>query len=165
MDGLLEDVRLFVPPLLIVVGLLGIVVPVLPGLLLVLGGVLLWASLTGTGLAWGLFAACVLVAVAGWSLQYLVPGRRMKERGVPTSTLFLAVVAAVVGFFAIPVVGALLFFVGAIFLAESARTRDRGVAWTRTRHAIVAVAQSVGIELLAALVIAAIYVVGVFSTP
>ncbi|MFQ6170597.1 DUF456 domain-containing protein [Oryzobacter sp. R7] len=163
MDGLLDDVRLFVPPLLIVVGLLGIVVPVLPGLLLVLGGVLLWAALTGTPLAWGLFAACVLVAAAGWALQYLVPGRRMKERGVPTSTLFLAVVAAVVGFFAIPVVGALLFFVGAIFLVESARTRDRGVAWTRTKHAIVAVAQSVGIELLAALVIAGIYVGGVVA--
>lgn len=163
MDVLVDDVRLVVPPLLIVVGLLGIVVPVLPGLLLVLAGVLLWAFLTGTGLAWGLFAACVLVAAAGWTLQYLVPGRRMKERGVPTSTLFLAVVAAVVGFFVIPVVGALLFFVGAIFLVESARTHDRGIARTRTRHAVVAVAQSVGIELLAALVIAGIYVGGVIA--
>ena len=165
MDGLFDDIRLVVPPLLIVIGLLGIVIPVLPGLLLVLGGVLLWAALTGTPLAWCLFALSALVAVAGWTMQYLLPGRRMKERGVPTSTLFLGVVAAVVGFFVIPVVGALLFFVGAIFLVESARTRDRGVARTRTRHAIVAVAQSVGIELLAALVIAAIFVVGLFVTP
>jgi uncharacterized protein YqgC (DUF456 family) len=163
-DGIVEDVRLLVPPLLVVAGLLGIVIPVIPGLLLVLGGVLLWAALTATPLAWGIFAAALLVAVAGYALQYLLPGRRMKERGVRSSTLALAVVAAVVGFFVVPVVGALLFFVLAIFLVENGRTRDRAVAWTRTKHAMLAVAQSVGIELVAGLVIAALYVVGVLAT-
>ena len=41
-----------VPPLLIVVGLVGIVVPVLPGLVLVLAGVLVWALVEGSALAW-----------------------------------------------------------------------------------------------------------------
>lgn len=164
MDALVDDVRLVVPPVLVVVGLLGIVIPVLPGLLLVLLGVLLWAFLTATPLAWGIFAACVVVAAAGYALQYVLPGRRMKERGVGTSTLALAVVAGVVGFFVVPVVGALLFFVLAIFLVENGRTRDRSLAWTRTKHAMVAVAQSVGIELVAGLVIAALYVVGLVAT-
>ena len=164
MDGIVEDVRLLVPPLLVVVGLLGIVIPVVPGLLLVLGGVLLWAALTATPLAWAIFVAALLVAVAGYALQYLLPGRRMKERGVRSSTLVLAVVAAIVGFFVVPVVGALLFFVLAIFLVENGRTRDRAVAWTRTKHAMLAVAQSVGIELVAGLVIAGLYVVGVLAT-
>ena len=35
----------------------------------------------------------------------------MKERGVGTSTLALAVLAGIVGFFVVPVVGAILFFV------------------------------------------------------
>ena len=60
---------------LIVVGLLGIALPILPGLLLVLGGVLLWALMEGTGLAWGIFAASVVVAVAGRVVPDLVdPG-------------------------------------------------------------------------------------------
>ena len=160
-----DDVRLVVPPLLIVVGLVGIVIPVLPGLLLVLSGVLLWAVLTGTTAAWVVFGLCAVVAVTGYVLQYLLPGRRMKERGVGGSTLVLAVVAAVVGFFVIPVVGAVVFFVGAIFLVESARSRDRSLAWTRTKHALAAVAQSIGIELCAALVIAALFVVGLLVTP
>ena len=42
--------------LMVVVGLLGIVVPVLPGLLLVLGGVLVWALSQGSALGWGVFA-------------------------------------------------------------------------------------------------------------
>ena len=164
MGGLTDDVRLVVPPLLVVVGLLGIVVPVLPGLLMVLGGVLLWAALTGTPLAWAIFVAALVVAVAGYALQYLLPGRRMKERGVGSSTLLLAVLAGIVGFFVVPVVGAFLFFVAAIFLVESRRSRDRAVAWTRTKHAMLAVAQSVGIELVAGLLIAGLYVVGLVLT-
>jgi uncharacterized protein YqgC (DUF456 family) len=153
-----------VPPLLIVAGLVGIVVPVLPGLLLVLGGVLVWALIQGSALAWGIFAASVLVAVLGYVLQYALPGRRMRERGVSSSTLVLAVGLGIVGFFVIPVVGAVLGFVLGIFAVELARSRDRGVAWTRTKHALVAVLHSMGIELTAGLVITALYVAGVVAS-
>ena len=42
----------WVPALLIVIGMVGIVVPVIPGLILCLGAVLLWAWDTGGALAW-----------------------------------------------------------------------------------------------------------------
>ena len=98
---------------------------------------LLWALMEGTGLAWGIFVASLLVAVAGYVLQYTLPGRRMRERGVQSSTLALAVVFGIVGFFVIPVVGALVGFVLGIFVVELGRTRDRGQAWERTKHALV----------------------------
>lgn len=164
MDPPTDDVWLIIPPLLIVVGLVGIVVPALPGTFLVLGGMLVFALTNSSPVAWVLFSLSVLVAVAGKSLQYLLPGRRMKERGVRTSTLVLAVLLGVVGFFVIPVVGAVVGFVLGIFLVELLRGRDHSLAWTRTRHAVVAVAQSVGIELLAGLVVAALYGVGVVIT-
>jgi uncharacterized protein YqgC (DUF456 family) len=163
-DSPADDVWLILPPLLIVVGLVGIVVPVLPGTFLVLGGMFVFALTDGSATAWVLFALSVLVAVAGKSFQYLLPGRRMKERGVRTSTLVLAVLLGVVGFFVIPVVGAVVGFVLGIFLVELARGRDHSVAWTRTRHALLAVAQSVGIELLAGLVVAALYGLGLVLT-
>jgi uncharacterized protein len=153
-----------VPPLLILVGLVGIVVPVLPGLVLVLGGVLVWALVEGSALAWGIFAACTLVTVAGYVLQYTLPGRRMRERGVSSSTLFLAVLLGIVGFFVIPVVGAVVGFVLGIFVVELGRSRDRLQAWTRTKHALVAVLHSIGIELAAGLVVAALYVAGVVAS-
>ncbi|HET7761323.1 MAG TPA: DUF456 domain-containing protein [Phycicoccus sp.] len=164
MDPPTDDVWLIIPPLLIVVGLVGIVVPALPGTVLVLGGMLVFALTNSSPVGWVLFSLSVLVAVAGKSLQYLLPGRRMKERGVRTSTLVLAVLLGVVGFFVIPVVGAVVGFVLGIFLVELLRGRDHSLAWTRTRHAVVAVAQSVGIELLAGLVVAALYGVGVVIT-
>jgi len=150
-----------VPPLLILIGLAGIVVPVLPGLVLILGGVLVWALVEGSALAWGIFAVSVVVATAGYVLQYTLPGRRMRERGVSSSTLLLAVGFGVVGFFVVPVVGAIVGFVLGIFVVELGRSRNGAQAWARTKHALVAVLHSMGIELAAGLVITALYVAGV----
>jgi uncharacterized protein YqgC (DUF456 family) len=159
-----DDLGRVVPPLLILVGLVGIVVPVLPGLLLVLGGVLLWALMEGGTVAWGVFAVSVVIAVVGYVLQYTLPGRRMREQGVRSSTLALAVVLGIIGFFVVPVVGAVVGFVLGIFLVETGRSRDRAQAWHRTKHALVAVLHSMGIELVAGLLIAALYVGGVVAT-
>ena len=93
----------------------------------------------------------VVITVAGYVLQYTLPGRRMRERGVSSSTLVLAMALGVVGFFVVPVVGAILGFVLGIFLVELGRSRDRSLAWTRTKHALVAVLHSMGIELAAGL--------------
>ena len=164
MQAAVDDLGRVVPPLLILVGLVGIVVPVLPGLLLVLGGVLLWALMEGGAVAWAVFALSVVVAVAGYVLQYMLPGRRMREQGVRSSTLALAVVLGIVGFFVVPVVGAVVGFVLGIFLVETGRSRDRAQAWQRTKHALVAVLHSMGIELVAGLLIAALYVGGVVAT-
>lgn len=164
MTAVVDDAGQIVPPLLILVGLVGIVVPVLPGLVLVLGGVLLWALMEGTTVAWGVFAVSLVVAVAGYVLQYTLPGRRMRERGVRGSTLALAVVFGVVGFFVVPVVGAVLGFVLGIYVVETSRSGDRAQAWQRTKHALVAVLHSIGIELVAGLLIAAFYVGGVVAS-
>lgn len=164
MSTVADELWTVLPPLLILVGLVGIVVPVLPGMLLVLAGVLVFALHEGSTTGWVVFALSVVVAAAGWVLQYLVPGRRMRQRGVSTPTLLLALVLGVVGFFVIPVIGLVLGFVLGIWLVETARTRDRAQAWSRTRHAAVAVAQSIGIELAAGVVVAGLYVAGVVLT-
>ncbi len=155
-----DDVWVVLPPLLIVLGLVGVVVPVLPGTLLVLTGVLVWAVTEQSVTGWVVLALAVAVAVAGRVLQYLVPGRRMKDRGVRTSTMALAVLLAVVGFFVVPVIGAAIGFLLGIWLVEVGRGTPRGEAWRRTRHAAVGVLQSIGIELAGALTVAGLYVVG-----
>jgi uncharacterized protein YqgC (DUF456 family) len=148
--------------LLMLVGLVGIVVPVLPGLLLVWLATALWAFEHPNRWAWVVFGLCGVVYAVGVIAQYLVPGRRLKDAGVRTSTLFFAVVLAIVLFFVIPIVGAPIGFVLGVFLVELTRYRERSAAWRATVSALTAVAMSIGIELAAGFVIVLVWLVGVW---
>src|SRR5512139_1203063 len=97
--------------LAVLVGLVGIVVPVLPGTVLILGAVLVWAIEDGSATAWGVFAVAATMLVVGAVVKYAVPGRRLKATGVPQRTLLLGGALGVVGFFVVPVVGLVLGFV------------------------------------------------------
>lgn len=152
-----------VPGLLMLVGLVGIVVPVLPGLFLVWLGTALWAFEHPNHAAWVVCGLAALVYAAGLVAQYVLPGRRLKDAGVGTPTMLLGVTLAVVGFFVVPVVGAFLGFVLGIFLAESGRHRTRSGAWAGTKHALRAVAMSMGIELVAGFVIVLVWLLGVWQ--
>lgn len=159
-----EGVTIALCALLIVVGMIGVVVPVLPGLLLTVLAVLLWAINTGGSTAWVVFAVAAVVYAIGLVAQFLIPGRRLKSQGVGTGTLLIAVVAAVIGFFVIPVIGAVVGFVLGIYAVETTRTRDHERAWDRTKAALRAILHSMGIELVTAFVIAVLFVVGVLLT-
>jgi len=152
-----------VPGLLMLVGLIGIVVPVLPGLFLVWLATALWAFEHPSHVAWVYCGVAALVYAAGLIAQYVMPGRRLKDAGVSTATMLLAVVLAVVGFFVIPVVGAFLGFVLGVFLAESGRHRSRAAAWSGTKQALRAVALSTGIELAAGFGIVVVWLLGVWQ--
>ena len=134
--------------LAVTVGLLGIVVPVLPGSVLILGAVLVWTIDDGSRAAWVVFAVVTTLLVAGSVVKYAVPGRRLKDAGVPARTLWSGALLGLVGFFVIPVLGLFLGFVAGVYLAEAQRLgSDR--AWPSTKQAITAAGLSVLIELLA----------------
>ena len=97
----------------ILVGLVGVVVPLLPGSLLVGGAVLVWALYVGTSAAWVTFAVVVTLLVVGQVAMYLVPGRRLRAAGVPGRTLLAGTALGVVGFFA-ALVGFFLVFLRVI---------------------------------------------------
>lgn len=147
--------------LLMLVGLVGIVYPVLPGLLLVLVGVVVWALDARSTTGWVLLAVAVALYLAGVVLQWAVPGQRMKRAGVRTSTLLVGVACAIVGMFVIPVVGLFIGFPVGILLASYLRTRDLAEARRATGHALKAVGTNILIELATAFSIIAAFVVTV----
>lgn len=149
--------------LAIAVGVVGVVVPVLPGALLVLGAVLVWAWDVGTATGWTVFAVATTFLALGSIVKYVVPGRRLKDAGIPGSTLVLGSVLGIVGFFVIPVVGLLVGFVLGIYLAELRRVGSAS-AWPATKHALRAVGVSIVIELVASLLAAATWATGVVLT-
>jgi uncharacterized protein YqgC (DUF456 family) len=159
MDGLT-----IVVGLIMLIGLIGIAVPVLPGLLVVWAGVLLWASEAQTPAGWAVLTVATALALSGFLLQYILPGRRLRAAGVTTSTTMAGAALAVVGFFVIPVVGGFLGFALGVYLAERVKLGTHGAAWPSTKHALRAIGLSMGIELLTGLAIVGTWVVGVVTS-
>lgn len=139
--------------LAIVVGLAGIVIPVLPGVFLIWAAVIGWTLAVGITPWWTVALAATIVYGAGLIAQALVPGRRMQKAGIPNSTLLLGVVAGIVGFFVIPVIGFVIGFVLGVWLAETARVGFEA-SKASTVHALKAAAISYGIEFLTGLILA-----------
>ncbi|GIM94266.1 DUF456 domain-containing protein [Paractinoplanes toevensis] len=147
--------------IVIALGVVGVVIPVLPGLLLSWLGVLAWALLgdaTGT-VKWLVLVIATLVATLGALVKYLLPGRRLKSAGIPNTALLAGGALGVVGFFVIPVVGLILGFVLGVFLVEQARLGP-GQAWPSTKKALGAAGMAMLIEFTAALGVAVVWVFG-----
>jgi len=149
--------------LAILVGLAGIIVPVLPGTVLILAALLIWAVQVGTGVGWVVFAVGTTFLAIGTLVKYVVPGRRMQAAGVPNSTILVGALVGLVGFFVIPVVGLLVGFVLGVYVSEHRRVGAER-AWPSTKAAIKAVGLGILIELVAALLATATWLVGVVTT-
>jgi len=156
-------VTTLIAALLVAVGLVGILVPILPGSVLVVGGILVWTWAEGGATAWAVFAVAAVLVAAGTVVKYVVPGRRLQVAGIPASTQWLGVLVGVVGFFVVPVVGLFLGFVLGIYLAELARVGTKA-AWPSTVHSLKAVGLSIVIEFVAALAATVVWVSAAVTT-
>jgi uncharacterized protein YqgC (DUF456 family) len=159
LDGRVSPETL-IAAVLVLVGVVGIVLPVLPGLILVLAGIAVWAVPRGDVLGWTVLAVAIAVVVLGSVAKYLLPGRRLRDAGVPGRTIALGGVLGIVGFFVVPVVGLLLGFVLGVYLAELARLKQSSLAWPSTRGALTAVGWSILIELATGLLAAGVWIGG-----
>ena len=149
--------------LLIAVGIVGVLLPLLPGTALVALAVLVWAIDAGTTTTW-VFAGLALALLAvGTVVKYAVPGRRLQRSGIPARTQVVGALVGIVGFFVIPVVGVIVGFVLGIYLAERARLGG-AAAGASTRQALHAAGLSILIELAASVLAALTWFVGVVAT-
>ncbi len=149
--------------LAILVGLAGIVVPLLPGGFLILAAVLAWAALVGGSTAWSVAAVAGVLVALGTALKYAVPGKRLRAAGVPARSIAAGGLLGIVGFFVIPLVGLFVGFVAGVYLAELRRVGS-AQAWPSTWAAVRASGLSILIELAFGLLAATAFVVGVVLT-
>ncbi|HEV7851179.1 MAG TPA: DUF456 domain-containing protein [Mycobacterium sp.] len=148
--------------LVIAVGLIGIVVPLLPGILLVYAAILVWALVEHNVTSWVTLAVVTVLIGVTTLTKYMWPMKRMRAADVGTLTLLAGAVLGIVGFFVIPVVGLVIGFVLGVYLAELANRHDQRIAWVSTKHALKGVALSVGVELAGALLATIAWVFGVY---
>ncbi|MFN8146047.1 MAG: DUF456 domain-containing protein [Candidatus Nanopelagicales bacterium] len=146
------------------VGIVGTVLPVLPGDWLIGVAVVVWAVVERSAVSWAVAAAVVVVLVAGHVLTVLLPGRQMRQAGVPTFVLVLGGVVGIVGFFVVPVVGLPLGFVLGVFVAELVRLRERGPAWASTVEAMKGTGLAVLISFTAAVIATSLWATAAITT-
>ncbi|KDF00062.1 membrane protein [Mycolicibacterium aromaticivorans JS19b1 = JCM 16368] len=150
--------------LAIAVGLVGVIVPLLPGTLLVYAAIAGWAAVEHSLVSWVVLGMVTVVLGAGLLIKYLWPARRMRAGEVGRWTLAAGAALGVIGFFVVPVIGLVFGFVLGVYLAELASRRDQRRAWAATVLALKAAALSVGVELTGGLIATAVWVAGLLLT-
>ena len=149
---------------LMAIGLVGVLVPMLPGLLLIAVVAVVWAIGEGGAAAWGATAVVLAILALGTIVKYLLPGRELRAQRVPPLTWALAVVFGVAGFFVIPVLGAAVGFVLGVYLGERVRFGSHERAWESSKRLIVSVGQGMAVEFAAGIVAILVWVAAVIAT-
>jgi uncharacterized protein YqgC (DUF456 family) len=159
----MSDAGLVLVGLAIAVGIVGVVLPVLPGALLAWAAIVVWALAVGSATAWAVLAIATVAIGIAQVVKVLVPGRRLRAAGVPRASMLAGVVLAVAGFFLIPLVGLFIGFPLGVYLQERRRLGQHETAWLSTQQALRAMGLSIAIELAATLVATAAWLVAVLA--
>jgi uncharacterized protein YqgC (DUF456 family) len=161
----MDDVVLeFIVGLVMAVGLVGIVVPFLPGLPLIWGAALAYGLIDGFGTG-GIVAMVVitLVLIGGMTAKIVIPKRRASAGGAPDSTLLVGALLGIIGFFVIPLVGLPIGAALGVLLAEYRRTGDWPSARRSTKEVIVGFGIGALLEMGAGIVMVGTWVVWVLA--
>ena len=159
----MSDLGVVVVALAIAIGIVGVVVPVLPGALLVWAAIAVWALVDGSATAWAVLAAATVLIGGAQLVKLLVPGRRLRAAGVHRRSILAGVVLATAGFFLIPVVGFFIGFPLGVYLEERRRLGNHASAWNSTQEALRAMGLSIVIELSATVLAAGAWLAAVLA--
>jgi uncharacterized protein YqgC (DUF456 family) len=145
---------------LMVLGLIGTVVPLLPGLALIVVAGFVWVVADGSDPGeWIVFGAVAAVAMTGMVIGLVLPARSAAAAGAPRGSLAVGAVGAVIGALVIPFVGALLGWPIGVYLAEWTRTRDASAAWVSTRATAVGLVRGAAVQFGAGLVAVSVWAI------
>ncbi len=118
----------------LLIGLAGTIVPILPGILLMWAAVVCYGFFAGFDVI-GVLVIAVVTALAGASiaLGVFLPKQAADAAGASSRSQWAAVLGAIIGFFVIPIVGVIVGAVAGIAIAEYHDKDDWGPAWQSTK--------------------------------
>lgn len=131
---LLESLTLLV----LVTGLIGLIIPVFPGLVVMWLGTLVYAVVQAavgnmTWVGWLLFALITVLMIVGNVIDNIIIAKHVRDKDVPWSSIIWAFIAGIiVSLIFTPLAGMLASPVG-LFLAEWRRLKDKKTAFVNTR--------------------------------
>jgi uncharacterized protein YqgC (DUF456 family) len=141
----------------LIVGLLGLIVPVFPGLVIMWLGTLVYALIQSsagnmTGWKWFLFGVITVLMITGSIADNLIIARKMRDKYIPWSSILWAFAAGIVAsLFFTPLIGLVAAPAG-LFLAESSRLKNRDAAIDSTKAYMIGWGWAFGARFLIGLV-------------
>lgn len=156
-----DDLATWLCGVAIVIGVVGVIVPVLPGTLVIAIAVTIWAIIVQTTGGWIVLVIVLALLGIGEVVKYLTAGKKMVSSGVPRGSLIIAGLVGIVGFFVVPVIGLPIGFVGGLTLAEYVRKDSWPDAWAGAKVALAAVGIVMLVEIGSALLSATTWAIGV----
>lgn len=132
---------------LLIVGAAGVILPVLPGSLLIILTLAVWAVLLGSGPAWTAAIIGMVLALVGWSASTVLTGRMLRRERIPRGPVLIAIIAALIGMVLLPPLGLFLGFAVGLCGAEYLRRgRDAQAALRASLRALRAIGLGILIE-------------------
>ncbi|WP_046732680.1 DUF456 domain-containing protein [Streptomyces humi] len=148
----------------LVLGLCGVLVPVVPGSWLVWAAVLWWALYDPRPVAWAVLVGSTVALLLSLVVRWALPPRRLRASGATPRMAVYAGTGALLGFVLVPVLGAVPGFMAGIYLHERLRLGRRAEAWAALRSTMNAGGSSVLAEFFACLLITAGWLTAVIWT-
>ncbi|HEX6270662.1 MAG TPA: DUF456 domain-containing protein [Anaerolineales bacterium] len=149
----LQTLTLFV----LIVGLLGLIMPIFPGLVVMWLGTLVYALLQNaagqmTDWEWFLFGLITVLMIIGNIADNLIIARKMRHKYIPWSSILFAFAASIIAsIFFTPLIGLVAAPVG-LYLAESRRLKDHNAAVDSTKTYMIGWGWAFGARFLIGLV-------------
>ncbi len=160
----LQTLTLFV----LLVGLIGTLVPVFPGLLIMWLGTLFYALVENDAgrmgwLSWTLFGVITVLMLFGNIIDNIIIARKMRGRAIPWTSIGLAFLAGLIGsIFLTPIVG-LLVAPLTLFGVESIRLHSRRLGFDSAKAYMIAWGWSFAAVFGIGLLIIAVWLIWAFA--
>ena len=155
---LLDTFTLFV----LLVGLIGLVVPVFPGLTIMWLGTLVYALVQNaagkmTSWDWAIFAVITLLMIVGNVADNIIIARKMRDYYVPWSSILFAFAAGILASIFMTPLGGLVAAPAGLFMAEVSRLKNRDEAWKSTKAYMIGWGWAFGARFMIGLAITALW--------
>ena len=150
---------------LLIVGILGTVLPVLPGLLLSLCGLLIYKFGTDAPLSMVYIWIFVFLTAVSVVLNYVIPAKTTRKYGGTRWGSIGSIIGTIAGMFLIPVpFGFLIGMFLGVFIGELLHdANDKKKAWNSTKGALIGFLYGTGFNLIVGLAMFLVVLIDIFK--
>ncbi len=160
-----QSLIILVSIILLLLGIAGTILPVLPGLLLSLAGLLIYKFGTDAPLSMVFIWIFVALTLISTVLNYVIPAKTNRKYGGTKWGSIGSFVGTLIGIFFIPIpFGFLIGMFAGVFVGELLHdANDKKKAWNSTKGALIGFLYGTGFNLIVGLAMFLVVVIDIFK--